>query len=596
MSPPDRQCDEIGSAMTTLTEAPTAITENPAYVRGMERLIDAVRDLAAARGLDDIVDIVRRAARELAAADGATFVLRDNGRCYYVDEDAIEPLWSGLRFPMEACISGWAMIHAEQVVIADIYLDDRIPHEAYRPTFVHSLAMTPIRSADPVGAIGVYWAGTHEATTTECRLLQALADSTAVAMENVRVIAELEERRATEVRKRHEWLQACLQITRDLLDGTTSDPLPEIAEQARSVSAADTAHLLLLTADGSTMEVTVAAGPDAIARTGERYPVADTYSGIVVGTGQPLLVEDARHEGRAATARSLVSRPIGPVMVVPLIAAGRTRGTLVMTREAGGPTFDQVDVDQASAFANHAAIALEFAAARAAQADLALREERDRIARDLHDDVIQRLFAAGMSLQALLGTIGDGPHAERLDRSINDIDKTMSGIRSAIYKMRTPLGRGGVSVRDRVLEVLADVTPLLGSTPSVRFEGPLDVMVEPDVLDDVVAVLREALTNVAKHAQAERTWVELTVDVPTRMLLVEITDDGVGLGDPSRRSGTANIAARAGERGGECTFISPIADESASGRPGTRVRWSVPVGSASGLRSARERARGRVPA
>lgn len=564
--------------MTTLIETSEAALESPAYVSGMERLVGAVRDLAAARGLDDIVETVRHAARELVDADGATFVLRDNGRCYYVDEDAIEPLWSGLRFPMEACISGWAMIHAEQVVIPDIYVDDRIPHEAYRPTFVHSLTMTPVRTAEPVAAIGVYWAATHEATATECRLLQALADSTAVAMENVRVIAELEERRAFEARKREEWLQACLQITQNLLDGSAGDPLPEIAEQARSVAGADTAHLLSLSEDQTEFEVMVAVGTAAVPRIGERYPVGETYSGVVVDTGQPLLVEDARSEARGAIARTLVARPIGPVMVVPMIAGGRTRGTLVMTREAGGPTFDQIDVDRATAFANHAAIALEFAGARAAKDELALREERDRIARDLHDDVVQRLFAAGMSLQALLGTVGDGPHAERLDRSITEIDKTVSGIRSAIYKMRTPLGLGGATVRDRVLEVLSEVSPLFAAAPSVRFEGPLDVMVDADVVDDVVAVLRETLTNVVKHAGADRTWVELTVDTPTRTLLVEITDDGVGLGEPSRRSGTANIAARALERGGTCLFESPVIEGVPSGRPGTRIRWSVPLG------------------
>jgi signal transduction histidine kinase len=144
--------------------------------------------------------------------------------------------------------------------------------------------------------------------------------------------------------------------------------------------------------------------------------------------------------------------------------------------------------------------------------------------------------------------------------------------------MRTPLGPGGANVRDCVLEVLSDLTPLLGAAPSVRFEGPLDVMVGADVIEDVAAVLRETLTNVVKHAQADRTWVELTVDAPSRTLFVDITDDGVGIGDPSRRSGTSNVAARAAERGGQCTIESPVDGVLPSGRPGTRVRWSVSVG------------------
>lgn len=142
----------------------------------------------------DVVEIVRHAAREMVASDGATFVLRDEGKCHYVDEDAIEPLWRGQKFPLEACISGWAMLHAEAVFIRDIYLDDRIPHDAYRPTFVKSLAMTPVRTSEPVAAIGTYWADNHDTTDQEIELLQALADSTAVALESVRVRDELEQR------------------------------------------------------------------------------------------------------------------------------------------------------------------------------------------------------------------------------------------------------------------------------------------------------------------------------------------------------------------------------------------------------------------
>lgn len=169
-------------------------TSSAAYVRGMERLVQAITDLASARTLDEIAEIVRHAARELTNADGATFVLRDGGSCYYMEEDAIAPLWRGHRFPLETCISGWAMLNRQGVVIPDIYVDDRIPHDAYRPTFVKSLTMSPIRTADPIGAIGNYWADHHEATPTEQRLLQALADSTAVAFESVRTLNELEDR------------------------------------------------------------------------------------------------------------------------------------------------------------------------------------------------------------------------------------------------------------------------------------------------------------------------------------------------------------------------------------------------------------------
>ena len=154
-------------------------------------LLDTVGELSQVRRLEDVQQIVRTAARELVQADGASFVLRDVDACYYADEDAISPLWKGQRFPLEACISGWAMLNRQAVAIEDIYEDPRVPYEAYRPTFVKSLVMVPIRTADPIGAIGMYWASPHRATTTEIRLAQALADSTSVALEHVRVLHEL---------------------------------------------------------------------------------------------------------------------------------------------------------------------------------------------------------------------------------------------------------------------------------------------------------------------------------------------------------------------------------------------------------------------
>lgn len=187
-----RACEAVAETASTLTHNST------------DQLINIVQELSLARDLDSIMAIVRRAARELTGADGATFILRDNEQCYYAEEDAIEPLWKGKRFPMTACISGWAMLNKQPAVIEDIYVDARIPIEAYRPTFVKSLAMVPIRTAAPVGAIGNYWATRHLASSDEVKLLQALADSTSIAMENVQLYGELEQR----VRDRTEQLQA----------------------------------------------------------------------------------------------------------------------------------------------------------------------------------------------------------------------------------------------------------------------------------------------------------------------------------------------------------------------------------------------------
>ena len=164
------------------------------HEKATRRLIQAVQELSLARDIERIRVIVRAAARELVDADGASFVLRDGDLCHYVDEDAIGPLWKGQRFPMSACISGWVMLHRRPAIVPDIYRDERIPVDAYRPTFVRSLVMTPIRDADPVGAIGVYWATPYRASETDVELLQALANTAAVAMENVRVYKELEQR------------------------------------------------------------------------------------------------------------------------------------------------------------------------------------------------------------------------------------------------------------------------------------------------------------------------------------------------------------------------------------------------------------------
>lgn len=167
------------------------------------RLVAAVQDLSRVRSAEEVRDIVRHAARALTGADGATFVLRDRDQCHYVDEDAIAPLWKGQRFPMTACISGWSMLHGEPVAIEDVFADPRIPHEAYRRTFVQSLVMVPIRPDNPVGAIGTYWSVQRKASAGEIAILQALANTTAVALENVRVYAELE----TRVRQRTRQLE-----------------------------------------------------------------------------------------------------------------------------------------------------------------------------------------------------------------------------------------------------------------------------------------------------------------------------------------------------------------------------------------------------
>jgi GAF domain-containing protein len=163
------------------------------YLYAMERLVGVVQELSLARDMNTISTIIRNAARNLTGADGATFVLRDGDQCYYADENAIAPLWKGKRFPMNTCISGWVMEHGEPVVIQDIYKDRRIPADLYRPTFVKSMAMVPIRRNAPIGAIGNYWATNRLPTKEEVAILQALADTASVAIANAELYSQLQQ-------------------------------------------------------------------------------------------------------------------------------------------------------------------------------------------------------------------------------------------------------------------------------------------------------------------------------------------------------------------------------------------------------------------
>lgn len=162
--------------------------------QSVQRLVEAVTQLSTARDLATVQDIVRHTARMINGADGATFVLRDNHHCYYADEDAIQPLWKGQRFPIANCVSGWAMLNKRPAIIPDITVDPRIPQDAYRPTFVKSLVMVPIRADSPIGAIGNYWATPHTPTAAEVQFIQALADSTSIALENVELYQQLEKK------------------------------------------------------------------------------------------------------------------------------------------------------------------------------------------------------------------------------------------------------------------------------------------------------------------------------------------------------------------------------------------------------------------
>lgn len=224
----------------------------------LKLLVSTIQQLSLVRDLDAVIEIVQRSARRLTGAEGVTFVLKDKDQCFYANEDAIAPLWKGQRFPLEHCISGWAMINRSSVVIKDIYSDSRIPADAYAPTFVKSLVIVPIRLMDPVGAIGNYWANEYESTKEEVELLQALADITSVSMENISVYNQLEERvrqRTAELEYLNQELEAfSYSVSHDL-----QSPLRSINSLIRMVTENTNGKL----ADGE-LNMLQAAGKNAV--------------------------------------------------------------------------------------------------------------------------------------------------------------------------------------------------------------------------------------------------------------------------------------------------------------------------------------------
>jgi signal transduction histidine kinase len=287
---------------------------------------------------------------------------------------------------------------------------------------------------------------------------------------------------------------------------------------------------------------------------------------LAITSGRPVLIGnvDEQHDYQMHLSQ-VVS--VGPVMVLPLVASQRVRGALVVGRLQGRRQFTEADLDIATTFANHAAVALELSDARTDQQRMALLEDRDRIARDLHDHVIQRLFAAGLTVQSVASALDGAGPSERLARVVEDVDATIRQIRTSIFQLRGPLGPETSTTRKQLLAIAAESAGSIGFEPQIHFSGPVDSVVDDDVLEDLVAVLREALANVARHAEASRADVSVTVDAGE--ITLEVSDDGRGI-DSERRSGLANLQARAETHGGTLRLIAPR-DE------GTCLIWTIPI-------------------
>ena len=294
-------------------------------------------------------------------------------------------------------------------------------------------------------------------------------------------------------------------------------------------------------------------------------PVAGSLAGRVFTTGQPLRVAQA-HELPGLAPMTTDNLDVGPVLVLPLHGSQRQHGVLTAARVRGRPGFTADDVDMAAGFANQAAVAIELAEARAEQQRTAMLEDRQRIAADLHDHVIQRLFAAGLSLQALAAFVGPGQATDRILATVADLDRTIAQIRTSIFRLQQTPQATSRGLRARLLEVAAEQADTLGFDPALRFSGVLDAL--PDGLaEDLEAVLREALSNIARHAHARTVEVDLAA-TPDQVSL-QVSDDGIGLGPTTRRSGLANLRRRAERHGGTLTLTQRQPT-------GTRLCWSIP--------------------
>lgn len=396
-------------------------------------------------------------------------------------------------------------------------------------------------------------------TEEDQRLLEALASGASVAIENAHLY---EESRLRERRSR-----ANDDISRRVLTGYSPDEvLTLIGEHALQVAAADLAIIAIPERESGRLVVRAAAGPDAGRLLGTMLPPSGNFSTTVFASGEPMFSADAVADERAQLSFDL-RQELGPFSVLPLGEPGATRGVLAVGRYRGAHVFTPVVVEALEGFAAQAAVALELAEHRADVERLAVLRDRERIARDLHDLAIQRLYATGLSLHAF-GRSLDGDHAQRVERAVDEIDETIALIRTTVHRLQPGGTRARqVGLRSRVItEVDAAVGPL-GFAPRLRFDGPVDTSVPPDVGDHVIAVLREALSNVARHAQAGTVSVRLAVSDD---VVLTVADDGRGIPTDVPFSGLHNLARRAAELGGALRVGPGTAS-------GTRLEWRVPL-------------------
>ncbi|WP_329045794.1 GAF domain-containing sensor histidine kinase [Amycolatopsis sp. NBC_01488] len=398
----------------------------------------------------------------------------------------------------------------------------------------------------------LYLCGEQPFTADDERAIVALAAAAGIAVDNARLYEES--------RSRQRWLEATGEISAELLGGTdVHEVLHLIASRAAELTGAENALIALPVEPGGALVVTVCAGPDADLLTGRRIPLGGSTSGAVlrdhVPRSVPSLAFDLGHDV-----------DLGPALAVRLRSGSRSGSAVLLAiRAPGAPRFDEHELQIVSAFADQAALALRDAESQAARRELDVVVDRDRIARDLHDQVIQRLFAVGLGIQGTRRRTGSPALTARLTQHIDQLQDVIEEIRGAIFDLHAQpeAGRG---LRARLQNTITETTADSAIRTTVRLSGSFD-RVPAGLAEHAEAVVREAVSNVLRHARAAELAVTVSVDGD---LVVEVSDTGIGIPEAVARSGLRNLERRAAEAGGSFRVESPAGG-------GTRLMWTVPV-------------------
>ena len=394
----------------------------------------------------------------------------------------------------------------------------------------------------------------HEFTKEDEELVLALASAAAAAVENARLFEA--------VTRREHWLDASRSLTNILMGVDDRDEALRLLTEA-VLTAAEADFAAVVAPEDGRLVVAAAAGLEAKAVVGAEVP-PDSATAQCLRDRAPVVLDDLATDDSLAGA--LTTLGIGPLAVVPLAAQDQVLGALTIGWLPGRAVIGAREVELANDFADQAALVLLVAAARSTAQALQMSDERARIARDLHDHAIQGIFAVGLGLNGLASRLG-GADADRMMELVQQLDDAISAIRRSIFALQPPSPATGPDIRSRLDHLVREQSTALGFAARLRVQGPLASATPPRLHDDLLAVVREALSNTARHAQAQHAEVLVAIDDELR---VEVTDDGVGIGNPERSSGLANMQTRAEQHGGRLEISEPPSG-------GTSIRWAVPI-------------------